>query len=234
MAVADPAEPTAGQPASASPKRSRTKGTGKLSRDTEPEAGASSENGAARGKRATSRRAGSRRRATPPEAATPTQPPEPAADPPSGASPSGGEAAAPPAADGEAAQAAHGNVPRAAHGDVPQAADPGPGEEPPGTPPDETADGVAAVQQPMPRRRRSAVVLPTLVDRVELPEDALGRVELIAMGADDPVPEPLPAPLPAAEAIAESATAPPPGWNVVGVTAAILILLFVIGMLVTR
>jgi hypothetical protein len=83
------------------------------------------------------------------------------------------------------------------------------------------------------RRRRSVAVAPALLDPAELPEDAPGRVKLIAVAAP-------------ADIVDAPAAAPPPverspslldagsGWVVVAVAGVVIVAIFVIGMLLTR
>ncbi len=85
-----------------------------------------------------------------------------------------------------------------------------------------------------PRRRRSVAVAPALLDPAELPEDAPGRVTLIAVDApDDIVGAPGAARLPPVVA-SSSILAAGEGWFVVGVAGLVIIAIFVVGMLLTR
>jgi hypothetical protein len=102
-----------------------------------------------------------------------------------------------------------------------------------------------------PRRRRSVAVAPALLDPAELPEDAPGRVALIAVEApDDIVGTPGAAaaspPVVAAASPPVVAAASPPvvatssilaageGWFVVAAAALVIVAIFVVGMLLTR
>lgn len=85
-----------------------------------------------------------------------------------------------------------------------------------------------------PRRRRSVAVAPALLDPAELPEDAPGRVRLIAVDApDDIVGAPLTAPTPPVVA-STSILALGEGWVAVGVAGLVIVVIFVVGMLLTR
>ncbi len=85
------------------------------------------------------------------------------------------------------------------------------------------------------RRRRSVAVAPALLDPAELPEDAAGRVRVISVAAPDDV-------LGAPAATDPSVAAPPfpsmiaagSGWFAVGVAGVVIVLIFVVGMLLTR
>jgi hypothetical protein len=86
------------------------------------------------------------------------------------------------------------------------------------------------------RRRRSVAVAPALLDPAELPEDAPGRVKLIAVAAPADI---LDAPAPAAAGPApversQSLLAVAGGWVPVAVAGAVIVVIFVIGMLVFR
>ncbi len=84
------------------------------------------------------------------------------------------------------------------------------------------------------RRRRSVAVAPALLDPAELPEDAPGRVKLIAVAAPADIVD---APAPAAPAIVDrslSLLAAGGGWVPVAVAGAVIVVIFVIGMLLTR
>jgi hypothetical protein len=84
------------------------------------------------------------------------------------------------------------------------------------------------------RRRRSVAVAPALLDPAELPEDAPGRVKLIAVAAPADI---LDAPAAAPPAVVErspSVLAAYGGWVAVAVAGAVILVIFVIGMLVTR
>jgi hypothetical protein len=84
------------------------------------------------------------------------------------------------------------------------------------------------------RRRRSVAVAPALLDPAELPDDAPGRVKLIAVAAPADI---LDAPAPAAPAVVErspSLLAAGEGWVLVAVAGAVIVVIFVVGMLLTR
>jgi hypothetical protein len=84
------------------------------------------------------------------------------------------------------------------------------------------------------RRRRSVAVAPALLDPAELPEDAPGRVKLIAVAAPADI---LDAPAPTAPPVVErspSLLAAGGGWVAVAVAGAVIVVIFVIGMLLTR
>ncbi len=79
---------------------------------------------------------------------------------------------------------------------------------------------------------------PALLDPAELPEDAPGRVKLIAVAAPAdilaaPAPAPAPAPLPAVDR-APSLLAAGGGWIPVAVAGVVIVVIFVIGMLLIR
>ena len=85
-----------------------------------------------------------------------------------------------------------------------------------------------------PRRRRSVAVAPALLDPAELPEDAPGRVKLIAVEAPADIVD-------APGALAAPIAAPRPsllaaggGWIPVAVAGAVIVIIFVVGMLLTR
>ena len=85
-----------------------------------------------------------------------------------------------------------------------------------------------------PRRRRSVAVAPALLDPAELPEDAPGRVTLIAVDApDDIVTAPGAAALPPVVA-SSSILAAGEGWIAVGIAGFVIVAIFVVGMLLTR
>jgi hypothetical protein len=85
------------------------------------------------------------------------------------------------------------------------------------------------------RRRRSVAVAPALLDPAELPEDAPGRVKLIAVAAPADI---LDAPPPASAAPAversPSVLAAAGGWIAVAVAGAVIVAIFVIGMVLFR
>jgi hypothetical protein len=85
-----------------------------------------------------------------------------------------------------------------------------------------------------PRRRRSVAVAPALLDPAELPEDAPGRVTLIAVDApDDIVGTPGAARRPPVVA-SSSILAAGEGWLAVGVAGLVIVAIFVVGMLLIR
>jgi hypothetical protein len=85
-----------------------------------------------------------------------------------------------------------------------------------------------------PRRRRSVAVAPALLDPAELPEDAPGRVTLIAVDApDDILGTPGAAARPPVVA-SSSILAAGEGWFAVGVAGLVIVVIFVVGMLLTR
>lgn len=89
----------------------------------------------------------------------------------------------------------------------------------------------------LPRRRRSVASTPALLEPVDLPEDAPGRVEVVAVRAPADVLEP-----------AEAVISPPPqverhlvqallaydGWAAIGVLAVVLVVIFLIGLRFTH
>ena len=102
----------------------------------------------------------------------------------------------------------------------------------------ETDPAEAGAQQlRLPRRRRSVARTPALLEPVQLADDAAGRVEVIAIRAPADVLEP-----------SDPVTDPPPpapsrmlhlvlaeeGWIAMGVLAAILVVVFLIGLRFTH
>jgi hypothetical protein len=88
-------------------------------------------------------------------------------------------------------------------------------------------------QAPLPRRRRSVDHTPALVDPADIPDDARGRVELIAVRApadvvEDTVETPPPPPEPATGLVATLLRTD--AWVVAGVIMAVLLAVFIIGM----
>ena len=91
------------------------------------------------------------------------------------------------------------------------------------------------------RRRRSVARTPALVAPIDIPEDAPGRVEFIAVRAPADVVAPQ-----GGDDEASAPTAPPPderagpwmsqwgGWLAVGVLIAVAVLVFLAGMAITR
>jgi hypothetical protein len=85
------------------------------------------------------------------------------------------------------------------------------------------------------RRRRSVAVAPALLDPAELPEDAPGRVKLIAVAAPaDILDAPAPASAPPAVERSPSVLGAAGGWIPVAVAGAVIVAIFVIGMLLFR
>jgi hypothetical protein len=85
-----------------------------------------------------------------------------------------------------------------------------------------------------PRRRRSVAVAPALLDPAELPEDAPGRVTLIAVDApEDILGAPGAASLPPV-VVSSAILAAGEGWYAVGVAGLVIIAIFVVGMLLTH
>lgn len=85
------------------------------------------------------------------------------------------------------------------------------------------------------RRRRSVAVAPALLDPAELPEDAPGRVKVISVAAPEDVLDAPVAPEPAVSAPPfPSMIAAGGGWFAVGVAGVVIVLIFVVGMLLTR
>lgn len=87
-----------------------------------------------------------------------------------------------------------------------------------------------------PRRRRSVAVAPALLDPAELPEDAAGRVTLIAVEAPPDIMGPPPAPPSAPQPVVASsqALAAGGGWVAVAVAGAVIVAIFIVGMLLIR
>jgi hypothetical protein len=86
-----------------------------------------------------------------------------------------------------------------------------------------------------PRRRRSVAVAPALLDPAELPEDAAGRVTLISVDAPTDIfgtPGAIPSAPPVASA--PSVLAAADGWVVVAIAGVVIVVIFVVGMLLTR
>jgi hypothetical protein len=88
----------------------------------------------------------------------------------------------------------------------------------------------------LPRRRRSVARSPVVVDPADIPEDAAGRVEVIAIRAPADVidpgdvhdpPPPRPSRLVELALMRDS-------WPAVAVIVAVLVVVFVIGMVATR
>ena len=84
-----------------------------------------------------------------------------------------------------------------------------------------------------PRRRRSVAVAPALLDPAELPEDAPGRVKLIAVDAPADVLD-APAAVPPTPARGPSLLAAGGGWIPVAVAGAVIVAIFIVGMLLTH
>jgi hypothetical protein len=86
-----------------------------------------------------------------------------------------------------------------------------------------------------PRRRRSVAVAPALLDPAELPEDAPGRVALIAVEApDDIVGTPGAAAASPPVIATSSILVAGEGWFVVAGAGLVIVVIFVVGMLLTR
>jgi hypothetical protein len=83
------------------------------------------------------------------------------------------------------------------------------------------------------RRRRSVAVAPALLDPAELPEDAPGRVKLITVEAPADI---IDAPDAAAPRVARSPSllAAGGGWIAVAVAGAVIVAIFIVGMLLIR
>jgi hypothetical protein len=93
------------------------------------------------------------------------------------------------------------------------------------------------------RRRRSATLLPPLPSPADIPEDAAGRVEIFAIATLPDVTSPNsvltpPAPSPSGETAPitgmAGATGPLAGWMPVLLLGVVLVVVFVVGVLVTR
>lgn len=89
------------------------------------------------------------------------------------------------------------------------------------------------------RRRRSVARSPALVDPADVPEDAPGRVALIAVRAPDDSLESRPTSSPDAATRSPAAWMAPlisawGGWLLVALLAAALLVVFVIGLAFTR
>ncbi|MFZ0129643.1 MAG: hypothetical protein WAL77_09510 [Candidatus Dormiibacterota bacterium] len=84
-----------------------------------------------------------------------------------------------------------------------------------------------------PRRRRSVAVAPALLDPAELPEDAPGRVKLIAVDAPADVLD-APAAVSPTPGRGPSLLAAGGGWIPVGVAGALIVAVFIVGMLLTH
>ena len=81
------------------------------------------------------------------------------------------------------------------------------------------------------RRRRRAGLLPPLPAPADIPEDAPGRVEILAMEVVSPVPVRPPAP---PRTPSRGTPLPIGGWEAVAALAAVLVVVFVVGLLATR
>jgi hypothetical protein len=84
-----------------------------------------------------------------------------------------------------------------------------------------------------PRRRRSVAVAPALLDPAELPEDAPGRVKLIAVDAPADILD-APAAAPPTPARAPALLAAGDGWIPVAVAGVLIVAIFIVGMLLTH
>ena len=102
----------------------------------------------------------------------------------------------------------------------------------------ETGPTEAEAQQlRLPRRRRSVARTPALLEPVQLAEDAAGRVEVIAIRAPADVlepSEPVAEPIPPAESRTLQMLLSEDGWIAMGVLAAILVVVFLIGLRFTH
>ncbi|MBV8445459.1 MAG: hypothetical protein JOZ92_06035, partial [Candidatus Dormibacteraeota bacterium] len=88
----------------------------------------------------------------------------------------------------------------------------------------------------LPRRRRSVSRSPVVIDPADIPDDAEGRVEVIAIRAPADVIDPgemlpQPPPLPSRFALTVMSY---DGWPAMGVAAALLAVLFTLGMVLTH
>jgi hypothetical protein len=91
----------------------------------------------------------------------------------------------------------------------------------------------------LPRRRRSVTRTPAFVDPADVPDDAAGRIEVIAVRAPADVldagdAEPAAAPAPSINPRTVAWLLSYHGWVAAGVLVAILLVLFIIGMKVTH
>ena len=84
-----------------------------------------------------------------------------------------------------------------------------------------------------PRRRRSVAVAPALLDPAELPEDAPGRVKLIAVDAPADILD-APAAAPPTPARASALLGAGDGWIPVAVAGVLIVAIFIVGMLLTH
>lgn len=86
-----------------------------------------------------------------------------------------------------------------------------------------------------PRRRRSVAVAPALLDPAELPDDAPGRVALIAVDAPDDIVGTPGATVTSPPVVATSSIlAAGEGWFVVGAAGLLIVAIFLVGMLLIR
>jgi hypothetical protein len=83
------------------------------------------------------------------------------------------------------------------------------------------------------RRRRSVAVAPALLDPAELPEDAPGRVKLITVEAPADILD-APAAAPPHVAHFPSLLAAGGGWIAVALAGAVIVAIFIVGMLLIR
>jgi len=86
-----------------------------------------------------------------------------------------------------------------------------------------------------PRRRRSVAVAPALLDPAELPEDAAGRVTLISVEAPKDILG-TPGAIPSAPPVVATplVLAAADGWVIVAIAGVVIVVMFVVGMLLTR
>ena len=97
--------------------------------------------------------------------------------------------------------------------------------------------GADTPQLRLPRRRRSATRTPALLEPAQLADDAAGRVEVIAIRAPADVlepPEPAVEPPPQRESRAVALLLSENGWIAIGALAAILVVVFLIGLRFTH
>ncbi len=90
----------------------------------------------------------------------------------------------------------------------------------------------------LPRRRRSAARTPILIDPADIPEDAAGRVEVLAVRAPadviDPVDPPLPPPAPPGPSRVVQLSLLADGWIAAAIVAVIVLVIFLVGLALTR
>lgn len=90
----------------------------------------------------------------------------------------------------------------------------------------------------LPRRRRSAARTPAIVDPADIPEDAAGRIEVIVVRAPadviDPGDRPEPPDGPPQPSRLVQMVLAYRGWVAIGVLVAVIVVLFVLGITLTR